>query len=187
MSLEICYHSGDAKFTMRLPDDDLFALLVRRYASDAEIVFGLDEGENEIGQPTPVSRQELIEAVERLLTAFRMDPGLKPLQYLFDFEIFAGFPAKGHKNVSQVRLPGRAEYYELFGGVGQCALRTYGHDPGVYGDPIDMRDQAVIETESHGPIKVRKTTKQSLLVAHLKKLLAFLKFQTEVSVVKEAC
>lgn len=54
----------------------------------------------------------------------------------------------------------------------------------VYGEPVDVRNQSVIETESHGPIRIRSVKKRSLISPELKRLQKFLRSRTEEEVIK---
>ena len=58
------------------------------------------------------------------MAAFKQDPDLNAMKYVFDFDIIPGVPIKGDSQVSAVKLHGKEERYELFGGIGRCTCES---------------------------------------------------------------
>lgn len=190
MSIEMVYIVDEAEFSMVLRDDEVLKRLARRCPRECEVVFGVEEPEDLSFQAPRglVARTELLAAVDRLLFAFKEAPELRPRRYVFDFDIIPGVPVSGDTEVLGVQLPGKEGQYRLFGGVGQCVLRRYEVGPdglSVYKEALDVSSQTVLETESHGPIRIRSTTKRSPIPADLKRLRRFLETQSGEMVTKE--
>ncbi len=189
MSLELVYVVDQVEFSIPVRDYEVFLRLGRKYPREAEVVFGVnDPGALSLSDPQAVvSRRELLAAVDSLLAAFKQDAELSPRRYVFDLEIFPGVPVSGHTEVHAVKLPGKEGRYQLLGGIDQCILRQFeGVSNGlpVYKEPIDVRDQRSIETESHGRITIRSTKTQSPIAADLKRLRRFLESQSGETVIK---
>jgi hypothetical protein len=189
MSVEMVYVIGQAEFSLPVRDNQVFMRIGERYPHEAEIVFGVNEPHPlRLADPQAVVvREELLAAVDSLLTVFKTDPELSPQRYVFDFEIFPGVPVTGDTEVHAVKFRRTEERYQLLGGVDQCVLRKF--EPGsdgfpVYSESTDVRDRSVIETESHGPIKIRSTRKQSPMIGDLKRLRKFLESQSGETVTK---
>ncbi|MEN6405254.1 MAG: hypothetical protein ABFC77_02160 [Thermoguttaceae bacterium] len=187
MSLQMFYVVDQVEFWVPLRDDDVFDILAKKYPQETDAVFGLDEPDGVNDPQGVIPRADLLAAVETLLTAFKQKSELTPRQYVFDFEIIPGVPIEGDKEVRGVKLPGKGGRYCLFGGVGQCELREWEAGPGsllAYKEPLDLRDQTVLETESHGQIKIRSMKKRSPIVGDLNRLSQFLESQSGESVTK---
>jgi hypothetical protein len=180
MSLTMVYVIGNSEFSMPIRDDEIFSRLEEKYPREIEAVFGVKEpGPGVIGDGQGVvSRIELLAALQILIVLFKNDPDLKPVRYVFDFDIIPGVPVTGDDDVHAIKLPGKKGNYRLFGGFGRCMLREYKTVSGclfpVYQEPLDMRHHTVIETESHGPINIRTTKSRSPIAGDLKRLHKFL-------------
>jgi hypothetical protein len=179
MSIEFAYVVGSLECSLLLADTEIWDRLIERYPEECNQVFGVDEPD-EYSFDTPeaqISAADLLAAVNDLLQAFKANPDLSPRRFLFDFEYIPGLPISGHDEVNGVRVNWLEGVYHLKGGVGGCVLREFRTGSGVmpeYGDPIDVSDRSVIETESHGPIKVRCRKQTSPFARDLRKLRKFL-------------
>jgi hypothetical protein len=188
MSLQIVFSVATAEFSIPVRDPEIFSRVTQNYPEEAEAVYGV-QGPDEAIVDVPqamVSYSELLAAVEKLVDAFKTDPGLSPRRYVFDFDIFPGVPAVGNSDVYGVKLPGDEQYYVLEGGVGQCVLQqnVFASHRFPPKEPLDLRDRQVLETESHGPIKIRSTKKRSAIATDLKRLAEFLRAHPGDCVIK---
>ncbi len=176
--------------SIALLDHELLEQLAKLLPDECDTVFGVEEPDDMSFQAPrgTAARTEMLAALDALLDALKSDPQLRPQRYVFDFDIIPGVGVTGHTEVHGVRLPGDDKLYRLFGGINQCLLRDYVVGPNglsIYQGAVDLRGQAVLETESYGPLRIRSERKRSPVAGELKRLRQFLAGQSGATVTKE--
>jgi len=186
MGLDITYITGkrELSLTMTPVDVDVMGVLAKKeFEQDVEAIFGVSDFEKE----TPISRNSLLDSIDRLLEAIESRPQILPYTYFLERQVTtsAGVVPSVSASTSGIRI--NEELYSFEGGLDRCELiRHWQDDSGNWhaDEPKDVRGLKSIMDDELGKILIRKRRKPTCLVRNLKQLKSFL-LETDAKIIQK--